>query len=114
MTRLFLTRGCVAAMLDVICCGICLSVMLLVLCHQTRALCRAEDLVVDDLSMPKEQEGGKALYAVFCRQRGLGIHVHRTHLQPARVLLDELDHLRSHHPARAAPGRPEVDEYGQV
>ncbi len=37
MTRLFLTRGCVAAMLDVICCGIGLSVMLLVLCHQTRA-----------------------------------------------------------------------------
>ena len=70
--------------------------------------------MVYDLSMPEGQEGGKALYAVFCPQRGLGIHVHRTHLQPARVLLGEFDHLRSHHPARAAPARPEVDEYGQV
>ena len=44
--------------------------------------------------MPEEQERGKALYAVFCPQRGLGIHVHRTHLQPARVLLGEFGHLR--------------------
>ena len=66
------------------------------------------DHAVDLLAVPEEYEGGDSLYTELHGEVGVLIRVDFHHLDPTRVAHGNIIQYGPHHPAGAAPRRPEV------
>ncbi len=70
------------------------------------------DHAVDLLTVPEEYEGGDSLYTELHGEVGVLIGVDFHHLDPTRVAPGNIIQYGPHHPAGAAPRRPEVQGSG--